>query len=106
MASGTAMRANMENEKNWQIIVSYGPLRKNPKAGDWTKELNLISWNHGGPRLDIRMWSPHHKEIGKGISLSWGEAYQLRDLLNTILGKPGHEQKTQEAAAAPEDYAE
>ena len=51
-------------------------------ASGWTKELNLISWNDGAPKYDIRDWSPGHKKLGRGVTLSREELLALRDLLN------------------------
>ena len=53
--------------------------------GGWTKELNLISWNDGEPKYDIRQWAPNHEKMGKGISLSQEEALELQRLLQSSL---------------------
>ena len=50
----------------------------------WTKELNIISWNGGVPKLDIRDWAPEHEKMGKGITLSEEEAEKLAGLLQTL----------------------
>lgn len=50
----------------------------------WTKELNIISWNGGVPKLDIRDWAPEHEKMGKGITLSEEEAEKLAKLLLTL----------------------
>lgn len=31
----------------------------------WRRELNLVSWNGGAPKLDIREWSPDHARMTK-----------------------------------------
>ena len=28
----------------------------------WRKELNLVSWNGGAPKYDVRDWDPHHED--------------------------------------------
>ena len=61
------------------IIKKLGVL--STAKGGWTKELNLISWNDGDPKYDIRQWSPEHEKMGKGISLSKEEAQELLKLL-------------------------
>ena len=33
-----------------------------PSEKGWTKELNLVSWNGGAPKYDIRDWSEDHGE--------------------------------------------
>ena len=46
-------------------------------AAGWSKELNLVSWNNGTPKLDIREWSADHQRMGKGITLTDDEAKAL-----------------------------
>lgn len=47
----------------------------------WKKELNLIEWNGGNAKLDIRDWDPGHEHMSRGITLHRGEAKLLEDLL-------------------------
>lgn len=51
----------------------------------WTKELNVVSWNGGGEKLDIREWSSDHEKCTKGITLTREEAEKLRDALTEWL---------------------
>ena len=51
----------------------------------WTKELNLVAWNDGEPRYELRSWSPDHSRMGKGISLSVAEMDSLREILGDIM---------------------
>lgn len=66
-------------EIKFKIIEHYGILSTS-KAG-WHKELNLISWNDGEPKLDLRDWDPDHVKMGKGITLTEEEAAALAELL-------------------------
>ena len=43
----------------------------------WTTEANIISWNNGPEKLDIRSWSPDHEKRSKGITLRADEARVL-----------------------------
>ena len=70
-------------EVNYVIIDSFGVL--STSSSGWTKELNLVSWNNGAPKYDIRQWSPDHSKMGKGISLSREEAEKLKRLLEEWL---------------------
>jgi len=63
----------------FEIIKALGVLSE--KNSGWTKELNLISWNKGTPKYDVREWSPDHLKIGKGITLDAAEAEILQTLL-------------------------
>ena len=47
----------------------------------WTKELNIVSWNGGTPKFDIREWSPDHERMSKGITLYEEEAAKLSEVL-------------------------
>ncbi len=53
------------------------------KSG-WTKEVNLISWNGGAPKLDIRDWSPDHARMGKGVTLNEEEVKALKEALENV----------------------
>ena len=47
----------------------------------WAKEVNIVSWNGGQPKIDIRDWSPDHSKMGKGIALSAEEVEKLKELV-------------------------
>ena len=36
----------------------------------WRRELNLVSWNGGEPKLDIREWSADHSRMSRGLTMS------------------------------------
>lgn len=72
-------------EVKFEIIETFGTLSTTPSG--WTKELNLISWNGGEPKYDIRQWAPDHAKMGKGVSLSREEAEELKQLLTKWLPK-------------------
>ncbi len=72
-------------EVKYEIIETFGILSTTPSG--WTKELNLISWNGGEPKYDIRQWAPDHAKMGKGVSLSREEAEELKNLLTKWLPK-------------------
>lgn len=46
---------------------------------------NLISWNGGASKYDIRDWTPQHEKMGKGITLSKDEIKELYEILGKIL---------------------
>lgn len=69
----------MAGEIKYEIIEELGVLSESAKG--WTKELNLISWNGGAPKYDIRDWAPEHEKMGKGATLSEEEAKKLAELL-------------------------
>jgi hypothetical protein len=91
---------------NCRIIKSYGIFSAGIKY--WNKEVNLVSWNNGPVKLDIRLWQKNHKKCGKGVTLTREETKKLLKLLNEILkAKPEAEKEkrqesTQKKAAATE----
>ena len=54
-------------------------------AKGWRKEVNLISWNGGAPKYDIRDWAPDHEKMGKGTTLSEEEMKILKEILGELL---------------------
>ena len=55
-----------------------------PDGGEWTKELNIISWNGRLPKYDIRKWNQDHTKMSKGITLSQEEMRILSDAISLI----------------------
>ena len=51
----------------------------------WQKEVNLVSWNDAAPKIDIRDWAPDHEKMGKGITLTEDEAWEMCQLLQEKL---------------------
>ena len=74
--------ATNEKEKNdivYEITRHIGVLSSYPTG--WKKELNLVAWNQGNPKFDIRDWDPEHKHMSRGITLHKDEAKALLDML-------------------------
>ena len=67
----------------YDILEELGVLSEISKG--WKKELNLISWNGGASKYDIRDWAPQHEKMGKGITLSKDEIKELYKILGKIL---------------------
>ena len=66
----------------YDIIKEIGVLSENAKG--WRKELNLISWNGGAAKYDIRDWAPDHEKMGKGTTLREEEMENLKEILGLI----------------------
>lgn len=47
----------------------------------WTKEVNIISWNNKGAKVDIRAWSPDKDKSSKLGTMTVAEAMKLGELL-------------------------
>lgn len=71
-------------EFRYEIMEELGVISEN-RSG-WTRELNLVSWNGGEPKYDLRDWAPEHEKMGKGISMTKDEVFELLQLLEETLG--------------------
>lgn len=47
------------------------------KENGWTKEVNVVAWNGGVSKIDLREWDPEHTRMTKGITLFEEEAEKL-----------------------------
>lgn len=73
----------------YRIEDQVGVLSVSPTG--WSKELNLLSWNDGPVRCDLRDWSPDHKTPTSGIALTKSEvkkAIKLYEEWRTKARKP------------------
>ena len=51
------------------------------KDNGWTREVNIVAWNDGPGKVDIREWDPDHKRMTKGVTLFEEEAERLTEVL-------------------------
>lgn len=68
----------MGTDFSYQIIQPLGELSRN---GDYTVEANIISFNCGPPKLDIRKWDRGAGRMQKGIALNPEEQARLKEIL-------------------------
>ena len=68
-----------------EIVKPIAVLSENERG--FTKEINLVSWNGGEPKYDIRNWHPDREKCGKGITLTREEAIALMDALISEFGE-------------------
>ena len=71
--------SNADNSISFEIQERIGTIAVYPTG--WSKELNLVSWNGGAPKYDIRDWSPDHGSMSRGITLKESEMRKLTDLM-------------------------
>lgn len=69
-----------------EIRQHVGVLSVNNNSG-WRTEANIVSWNNGPEKLDIRSWSPDHSKRSKGITLKEDEARALAIALSNFFGR-------------------
>lgn len=72
-------------EFRYEIQENLGVISES--SNGWSRELNLISWNGGNPKYDIRDWAPEHEKMGKGIGLTKDELESLYIIIGEVLGK-------------------
>ena len=69
-------------EITYEIVKHIGAISSSPKG--WNREVNIVKWNNGNPKLDVRDWAPDHTKMGKGISLRNEEVALLKALLEEL----------------------
>lgn len=52
--------------------------------GDYTKEVNMISYNGSKAVLDIRKWDKRNNKMLKGVTLNEEEAETLKEALQAM----------------------
>lgn len=70
----------MAGEIDFRIHEHIGVLETHENG--WRREVNLVSWNGGEPKIDIREWSPDHERMTRGITLTEEKAEQLAKMLS------------------------
>lgn len=68
---------------NYEIVRQVGIMAE--KQSGWKRTLNLIRWNAGEEKYDIRDWSPDGQKMSKGIVLTRQEAEELLRILQNEL---------------------
>lgn len=68
------------NEVTFEIMEHIGVI--DARKDGWKKEVNIVSWNGGEPKIDIRDWDPSHERMSRGITLFEKEAKTLTKFLS------------------------
>lgn len=71
-----------KKEFTYEIKQEIGKISE-ARSG-WAREVNIVSWNGGAPKLDVRDWSPDHSKMGKGISMTYDELRTLKALIEDL----------------------
>lgn len=74
-----ATKKNNTQEVTFEIKEHLGNI--SIQSNGWTKELNLVSWNGGSAKYDIRAWSPDHDKMSKGCTFHKAEIEALAKIL-------------------------
>ena len=70
---------NTKDEITFEIKEHIGVIEE--KQDGWNKEVNIVAWNGGVPKIDIRDWDPSHERMTKGITLFEETAEKLAEAL-------------------------
>ena len=52
----------------------------------WTLEVNIVQWNNGADKLDLRYWSPDHQRMQRGSTFTKDQTLKLTHLLQARFG--------------------
>ena len=66
---------------NFEIKEIVGVIAE--KKNGWAKELNVVSWNNGEPKYDIREWDEDHERMSKGTTFTEEELENLFRILKS-----------------------
>ena len=69
----------MNDEVTFEVTEQCGTIVERPNG--WTKEVNVVIWNGGVPKIDIRDWDPSHERMSRGLTLFEEEARTLYQIL-------------------------
>ncbi|MBP5311620.1 MAG: hypothetical protein J6112_02165 [Clostridia bacterium] len=81
------------------------------KGSGWTREINLVKWNDGGTKVDIRDWNGSRESMRKGITLNRQEFLVLvkslkkidaKELAEAYKSEPEVKEEQQPDAVSPE----
>ena len=77
------MAVNTAGEVTYDIIERGGMLDDRRNDSGWALEVNLVAWNGGQPKIDIRSWDPRHERMTRGITLTEDQARKLGQILSS-----------------------
>jgi len=73
-----AVNEKEKSEIVFEIKDHVGVIKTYPNG--WSKELNVVVWNNGNPKYDIRDWDQDHEHMSRGITLHADELKKLVDM--------------------------
>ena len=74
-----AVNEKQRDSITFEIIEHLGVISVYPTG--WKKELNIVAWNGGSEKFDLRDWDPDHEHMSRGVTLHKDEAKRLFELL-------------------------
>ena len=92
------MNNGFDREVRFEILEHIGIISTHPTG--WNKELNIVSWNGGQPKYDIRDWDLDHEHMSRGVTLHEKEMRQIFDLMKKR--RMGNRFRREETQPAPQ----
>lgn len=81
MASNQNTRQKKTNDEvTFELLEHIGVLEE--RKDGWKKEVNIVAWNGGPAKIDIRDWDPSHERMSRGITLFEDTAEKLAEALS------------------------
>ena len=69
---------NNNGEITFEIMEHIGVLDViDNREEKWTKEVNIVAWNGGKPKIDVRDWNERHDRMSRGITLTEEQGEKL-----------------------------
>ena len=73
-----AVNKNASEEVTFEIMEHIGVIDTyDNREQAWSKEVNIVSWNGGPAKVDIRDWSSDHERMSRGITLTEEQAQKM-----------------------------
>ena len=98
MANQNENQRNGNREVTFKLMEHIGVLEE--RKDGWTKEVNIVSWNGGQGKIDIRDWDPGHERMTRGITLFEDTAEKLAAALTKRYSEIPASQRGQASAGA------
>lgn len=96
MANNQNEKQRNNNEVTFEIKEHIGVLEE--RKDGWLKEVNVVAWNGGQGKIDIRDWDPGHERMTRGITLFEDTAEKLAEALTKRYTEIPAVQRQQESA--------
>lgn len=70
------------NDVTFEIVEHIGVIGTiDNREEKWTKEVNVVAWNGGKPKIDVRDWNGSHDRMSRGITLTEDQAMKMTKAL-------------------------
>ena len=100
MANNQNEKQRNNNEVTFELMEHIGVLEE--RKDGWTKEVNIVAWNGGQGKIDIRDWDPDHERMSRGITLFEDTAEKLAEALTRRYNEiPAAQRQPLTSQAAP-----